>query len=511
MTDWNGRRFHYFVFFLSVALLVATRIVSTSRGLSTGSLDVSTVILKEKLSSSVLVDDEQDYQRTETREHDFSYDKERWEKNPPRIVLLAGPHKTASTTLQDFFEKLTGLSISVKDNDEISITDYPNAEWVWPVGIKKEIDGEFRTLKSPNKFYASLTSFLSGRRAKMYFPSWKDKTEEELNDSRMRIAGYFRSLFGRPWKDGMKIVIGAESFDSLVLSLGENYTAASNRGEETHISPDSGDMIDILLDLLPFEENLNKLDANGHIRTPPLQLEDIEIHINYRTPRIDHVVSIWHQLGRGVNLKKFVMQMGAKRKERKNQRSFYQLNSLALALQFVRKGIKTTIVDMKGVFEMDSKNSTLASARSDIGNNATGTVVGGLQGVVACDILRMGIDNDDPGIFCDDQSKLHLSNYEVPVESKNKKKDKSQRRLTDKQMEDINRVFEEYDCGVWQHLKKYQEQGLLRILYPSDHLFERCKPDNGSPDISFYDSLLKTVEIASQSYGNETITDEDVV
>ena len=199
------------------------------------------------------------------------------------------------------------------------------------------------------------------------------------------------------------------------------------------------------------------------------------------------------------------------RKEPKNQRSFYQLNSLALALQFVRKGIKTTIVDMKGVFEMDSKNSTLASARSDIGNNATGTVVGGLQGVVACDILRMGIDNDDPGIFCDDQSKLHLSNYEVPVESKNKKKDKSQRRLTDKQMEDINRVFEEYDCGVWQHLKKYQEQGLLRILYPSDHLFERCKPDNGSPDISFYDSLLKTVEIASQSYGNETITDEDVV
>ena len=507
MTDWNRRRFYYFVFFLSVALLVATKVISTSRALSAGSLDVSTVILKEKVSSSVLVHDKQDDQQRENRKHDFSYDKEQWEKNPPRIVVLAGPHKTASTTLQNFFEKLTGASISVKDNDKIPIADYPNAEWVWPVGIKKEIDGEFRTLKSPNKFYASLTSFLSGRRAKRYFPKWKGKTEEELKESRMRIADYFRSLFGRPWKDGMKIVIGAESFDSLVLSLGENYTAASYRGEETHISPNSGDMIDALLDLLPFDENLNISDVNGRIRTPPLQLEDIEIHINYRTPRIDHVVSVWHQLGRGVSLKKFVLQMGAKRKERKDQRSFYQLNSLALALQFVSKGIKTTIVDMKGVFEMDFKSST----QSDIENNATGTVISGLQGVIACDILRMGSDGDDPGIFCDDQSKLHLSNYEVPVENKNKKKDKNQRRLTDKQMEDINRVFEEYDCGVWQHLKKYQEQGLLRILYPSEHLFETCKSDNSSPDISFYDSLLKTVEIASQSYGNATMTDDDVV
>ena len=77
-------------------------------------------------------------------------------------------------------------------------------------------------------------------------------------------------------------------------------------------------------------------------------------------------------------------------------------------------------------------------------------------------------------------------------------------------MADINRVFEEYDCGVWQHLKKYQEQGLLRVLYPSEYLFEACKPDESNPDISFYDSLLKAVEIASRSSGSETIMGEDV-
>ena len=495
-TARNDRRLRCFVLYVVVALLVATQILSNSRTLSAGSSYISTVILKDKASVSI---------PTEGK-HDFSYDKERWEKNHPRIVVLAGPHKTASTTLQDFFQKLTGFSISVENDVDTPRTKYPNSEWVWPVGIRSEISGccELKILKSPNKFYATLTSVLSGRRARRYYPKWNSKTEEEVRQSRLRTTNYFRSLFGRPLRDGMKIVIGAESFDSLVLSLGQNHTAASNRGEQTHVSPNSADMIDMFLDFLPFD----KSDANDpHVQ--PLRLEDIEIHVNYRTPRIDHVVSVWHQLGGKTSLKQFVLQMGAK--EVGGEESFYQLNSLALALQFVRKGIRTTIVDMKGVFEMDAKNSTQISTRNGVEINTTGTVVGGLQAVVACEILRMGSEfSNDPGFFCDDQSKLHLSDYEVPVESKNKKKDRNQKQLTDKQMADINRVFEEYDCSVWQHLKKYQEQGLLRVLYPSKHLFEACKPDESNPDISFYDSLLKAVEIASRSSGSETIMGEDV-
>merc|ERR1712150_187582 len=168
--------------------------------------------------------------------------------------------------------------------------------------------------------------------------------------------------------------------------------------------------------------------------------------------------------------------------------------------------------DMKGVFEMDSKSFIQGSTTKGIKNNTMETVVGGLQGVVACDILRMGSeDNDGPGIFCDDQSKLHLPNYEFPVKRSNVKSDKNQKMLTDKQLADINHVYEEYDCGVWQHLKKYQEQGLVRILYPSKHLFETCKPGKSNADISFYNTMLKAAEIASRPSDNETIMDGDVV
>jgi len=277
-----------------------------------------------------------------------------------------------------------------------------------------------------------------------------------------------------------------------VMSLAENHTQASHRGEETHVSPDSSDMIDIFLDFFPWEDNSN---ASNAPRTPPLRLEDIEIQINYRTPRIDHLVSIWHQLGRKKNLKKFVKSLGSTR--RGKETAFYQLNSLALALQFVRKGIKTTIIDMKGVKEKESKNSAQNSSQNNLEEG-----IGGLQGVVACDILKMGDNREATDVFCDDEGILHLSNYNVPVETKNKKKDKSKRRLTDKQMEDINRVYEEYDCGVLKHLKKYQEKGLLRILYPSEHLFETC--NSSSPDISFYDTTLRAQTIASRNSRNET-------
>eukprot|EP00816_Leptocylindrus_hargravesii_P012082 CAMPEP_0196824458 /NCGR_PEP_ID=MMETSP1362-20130617/91900_1 /TAXON_ID=163516 /ORGANISM="Leptocylindrus danicus, Strain CCMP1856" /LENGTH=378 /DNA_ID=CAMNT_0042204719 /DNA_START=399 /DNA_END=1535 /DNA_ORIENTATION=- len=370
-------------------------------------------------------------------------------------------------------------------------------------------------MRSPAKFYATLAAVLSGTATSpdKIFPKWRLKTEEELRELRLRTVDYFRSLFGRPWRDGMKIVIGAENFDSLVLSLGQSRTAASNHGEETHVSPDSANMIDTFLEFLPFDENLNVSDSSDRLRPQPLQLEDIEIHINYRTPRIDHLISCWHQFGGETSLKRFVMQVGAERVDQQNpERNFNQMNSLALALQFVRKGIKTTIVDMKGVFEMDSKSFTQGSTTKGIKNNTMETVVGGLQGVVACDILRMGSeDNDGPGIFCDDQSKLHLPNYEVPVESSNVRNDKNQKMLTDKQLADINHVYEEYDCGVWQHLKKYQEQGLLRVLYPFEHLFETCKPGKSNADISFYNTMLKAAEIASRPSDNETIMDEDVV
>jgi hypothetical protein len=168
----------------------------------------------------------------------------------------------------------------------------------------------------------------------------------------------------------------------------------------------------------------------------------------------------------------------------------YQLNSLGLAMQFVRKGIKTTIVDMAGVSENESKESILGESKDDANN----TIVGGLQGVVACDVLRLGRNNGD---LCDGHSRLHLPSYDRPIVHENKRRERFPRDLTQTQLEEIDRVLKDYDCCVWKHLKKYQSKGILRVLYPSEHRFETCNPER-SRDISFPDTLEKMTEIASQ-------------
>eukprot|EP00533_Pseudo-nitzschia_delicatissima_P002480 CAMPEP_0116105024 /NCGR_PEP_ID=MMETSP0327-20121206/14789_1 /TAXON_ID=44447 /ORGANISM="Pseudo-nitzschia delicatissima, Strain B596" /LENGTH=504 /DNA_ID=CAMNT_0003597357 /DNA_START=146 /DNA_END=1660 /DNA_ORIENTATION=- len=489
----RNRRFQ-FVFFTAVAAFVIVTWCFDTKSLPSGPVGVSTIVVKD---NSKLVNERDN--NNKKRKHDFYYDREIWDRNSPRIALLAGPHKTASTTIQEFFVELTGLTVVVDENTTLLVDEnttqefltpkYSDTEWVWPIGVEEEFGTLFRKLRNARKFYAAFTSFISGRRTGFFLKQSGNQTQNE----REAIANYFRSLFRRPWEDGKKIMIAAESFDSLVIDLQEDFTRASNRGEETHVAPSSSAMIDDILDLLPFENpNTTKaLNVNGNPQNvTPLRLEDIEIQINYRTPRIDHVVSIWHQLGRKHSLREFIVKLGTNRR----QKSFYQLNSLALALQFVRKGIKTTIIDMKGVFENQALNSTSVATENGIERTANNTtrVVGGLLGVVACDILKMG---DTPDLFCD-KSILYLPNFDEPVEPQNTKRDKSFRNLTDVQMDEINRAFEEYDCGVWQHLKKYQEQGLFRILYPSEHLFESCNPDGNTPDISFRETLEKAGTIA---------------
>jgi hypothetical protein len=485
--------------------------------------------------------------KNEYYKHDFSYDHERWENNNngPRIVVLAGPHKTASTTLQDFFANIAGSTISVVANHSNTTTNnditkqqqtlkqeqpHPTVtEWVWPVGVREEYKDRMKVLGSAAKFYATLASFVTGRRKNYYIYRQNNsgKSEQEKEETNAFVVEYYRSLFRRPWEEGKNLVIGAEAFDTLTFGLLNKKAASRQLGEETHVSPDSSQIIDALVDLFPWDTTAAVLSATAtaspdtnnnsigegqsskstgtsSFRTvPPLRLEDIEIHINYRTPRIDHVVSIWHQLGGKKRFSKFLAKP-------QSSQNIYQSNSLALALQFVRKGIKTTIVDMAGAYEHKSRvissnepSSIQDEQHEEEMNSANITVVEGLQGVVACDILQMGRNknqDDGGGLWCDSNSKLYMVGFEQEVTDKNKKSDKNERCLSDGQMQAINRAFEEYDCGVWQHLQKYQEQGLLRILYPSEHLFSTCNLE-GSPDLAFRVLLAKVRKIANNPNG----------
>ncbi len=420
---------------------------------------------KEHSTNEVLV--ASDVEKLKEYKHSFAYDRKTWEQKKPRIAILAGPHKTASTTLQTFFSSVAGSTVRLTNRTiESSHTHEPHSsvtDWVWPLGVSEEYDeesslgGGFKTMK-PAKFYSVLASLISGRRRVVFF---SNKSEKSLDKARE----YHRALFRRPWEEEKNIIIAAEAFDTLVEGLVDEKN--DGRGEDIHVSSTSSEMIDALLDVFPWGETNY---------TSPLRLDDIEVQINYRTPKISHVRSIWHQLGKRTTLRQFLYNDNFRH-------HLYQLNSLALALQFVRRGIKTSILDMRGA----SENSVPENGTdSNVG-------IGGLQGIVACEVLRMGEENG----LCDDQSRLHLPGYKSSLKDMNQKADKNVVNLTPDQLDEISSLLEEYDCSVWQHLQKYQAQGLLRILHPSEDLFGKCEP-NSTTDISFISTMRKVKEVAGQ-------------
>jgi len=467
----------------------------------------------------------------------YGGDDDSWHQHKPKVVILAGPHKTASTTLQSFMVDIAAQKISLYGKEEGGREQKPhpsNQKWVWPLPDQ----GEFKNLGGkgvkPAKAYAPLASYLTGRRTYLFFPHSNldegrhEETIGEWSDQKLAyfatVKDYYQTLFSKVWKNNKNIVIGAEAMDTLVQAIvhqnGYEKDGVTKRvGEALHVSLDADMMIQRLLEMFQFNEddgndatktgvnaavNVNTdttiITTNGRNgRRPPPKLEDFEVHINYRTPRINHVVSIWHQWARGkhrVTLRTFLLDQTNK---------IYQLNSLALALQFARNGIKTTIVDMKGVNEKEERQQL------DVAANSTTTVIGALRGVIACDILQMGSgknetdDNDDNGngkynnidaLWCDEHSRLHLPPPILEFKNKNTKEDSDERNMSDAQLFEIERALVDYDCEVWKHLKPYISKGTLRILYPSERLFSKC--NNDTPEVSFRETLDKIKAIASE-------------
>ena len=503
------------LFYLVSSILVVLMFASTYYEVDWGASSSSGSTKSSSLSSGGM----EDYYR-----HDFSYDANAWEgpRGGPRIVVLAGPHKTASTTLQNFVSLFASSTLNLggtADSPELSRKNrqryeqkrrpHPsNDEWVWPLGYYRDylfedsMGGGLAMLKKGAKQYATLAGILTGRRIRQYMPCLRHLNATECH---RKADTYYRALFRKVWEDegDKNIVIGAEEFDTLVRDL--LHTKQGVTGEDMHVSPMSGPVIDRLLGLFPWDdENNNNHNDNSTTTTsthqrPPLAMEDIEIHVNYRTPRSSHVVSIWHQLGKKTTLRTFLT-------GEKSSANLYQANTLALALQFARKGIKTTIIDMAGVSEHEARQKSEDGTDEDLPSSSSEmTVIGGLQGVVACDILRMGRNNNNTSngktLRCDDESRLHVPGFDQGGEDKNKKHDRNDRDLTDGQVEEIEKLFEAYDCSVWKHLQKYQRSGTLRILYPSERLFGTCSTEDSENQVSFQKTIRGVVEIASRPYG----------
>ena len=409
--------------------------------------------------------------------HDFSYDRGRWDARSPRIAVLAGPHRTASSALRTFFAGQVGTTVALSpETTELSDAERERRphpaldDWVWPVGADAETP--YHQPPGDSESFFVLVMFLMGHVPEEFFPGL---SEEELRspEEMREISFYFRALLRRPWTEGRNLVFGNEFFDIVTRDLWKGGGPVIDGGEKTHTAGSSSKLIDRLLGLLlhPGDEECDPSPC-----PEPLRLEDIEVQINFRSDRIGHLESLWLHAGTDAQFSKYLVDP---------RTDFTAINSLAEALQFVRRGVKTTLVVMEGVRDKEEREAE----ETDSGDGADG-VVGGLVGVVACDILRMGADDG----LCDEKSRLHLPGFvppggqeEEPVVATVGGVDPIMD-LTDDQREAIDTALKKYDCGIWQHLRKYQDEGTFRVLYAPEDLFSGCDPD-GARDIPFRETI----------------------
>ena len=485
-------------------------------------------------------------------------------RNRQRVVILAGPHKAASTTLQTFLYAVAGRTtwIYPRNNPGTGQKEQHPAfwRWTWPVGITPEygmrpetsLSGGGITHMPPAKFHAPLAALATGKAYETFLPRYREKSGNKTEQEAYlgSVTSYYRKLFAVPWRGGNNLVLGSEEFTAMVMALAGDFprkhppldtgwapVATDGVGEARHVDPHSSAMIDRLLSVLPWNATTSGRGGGSEQQQQQQQLElsDIEVHINYRTPRIEHCVSVWHQIHNGTTFREFLAT---------NAKELYVVNSLALALQFVRKGLKTTIVDMSGANaygkEVDAVlahnravdeavktagdeprqeeqppqtmtqrrklrgNGDDSSGNKDDGTSAIitkETVIGGQEGIIACDILRIGSREETEGLgpgrggpgnfrgYCDAQSRLHLRGSETMPAFKtvdsNRKEDPHPRDVSTEEFLRMDDLLREYDCGVWRQLAPYKEKGLLRVLYPSGDLFQNCGDDTRSEDMGF--------------------------
>jgi hypothetical protein len=268
------------------------------------------------------------------------------------------------------------------------------------------------------------------------------------------VTEYYRDLFAVPWSEGKNLIIGTEAFTTLVWTL----PGVSNGGEARHVDPYADEMLDRLLNVLPTSN-------------------DIEVNVDYRRSRIQNTISLWHRYHNGKTLREFLAN---------DSNHLSLINSLALALQFVRKGLKVTLVDSEGTKAFQEANDTY--------NEDIDHFVGvGYTPVVACDILKIANETSTgptQTTYCDAKSRLHHSNLHfrgTKMPPILKRRDPQSRDVSDAELEQIGAIIEEYDCGIWKYLQAYQTKGLLRVLYQSENLFANCKNNDDGRTLSFAD------------------------
>jgi hypothetical protein len=357
-----------------------------------------------------------------------------------RVILLAGPHKTASSSIQQ------NMLMWLNDKEDYFGTGLAK-NWAWPSPIST-----FR------KHGCNLSE------SKIFYPwihALSSLTERRENTpcadvySREEMIGLYKKEFEEWWRKGYSLVIASEAMD-LVPRV--KY---------------SGALLQNIIHQQPW------YTSNGNRRSTFLgKDDDITVVVNYRSPRSSHLISSWHQCCMtSMSFHDYLLSL---------KESRLVLDSLRLAKICLDQGLRVVLVDMAGV----TKNDV------DISNVIACDVLGA-ECTKQKHFLNSKQERSLPGAeytkhanFLDSKDKTIVANV--------KTHSNTNLNVTDDQVKQIDAVIRRYDCNFVSLIENEKFQ--ILYAYAIQEVFDQCKTNGGEELVtSRKDMVQRIISIAKNT------------
>ena len=192
-----------------------------------------------------------------------------------------------------------------------------------------------------------------------------------------------------------------------------------------------------LIDLMPWNADKTLNGTNS----------DLTVVVTYRTPRVDQLISLWHQQvnGKGMTFKEWL---------ENSKDPLHSIDTLHLVSEYLAQGLKVVLIDSRGCSKL----------QYDINN------------VFACAVLKVPCSTDKK-----------LAGWGLDPALKNVRTGKGKLNITEKKLDEIEKSFKMFEC---QYLSLLSNEN-LSLLYPK-YLLKNFRECPSIPSMTKED-MMKTI------------------
>ena len=331
-------------------------------------------------------------------------------KAQQRVCILAGPHKTGTSSIQTNLYRWSRETIKF-DDAKFQPLAKPIIRWIWPVPTKiAEVENSDAKAWgwTPSKVFYPMMEVL--RDSKDYVNSERALYKKYSGEE---ILGMYKETIGSYWNQGYDVAFGTEAMD-VIVKVPEG--ASIVRNISMHILPDSigGDQVTVV--------------------------------VVYRSPKIKHLISMWHQnCNKPTSENKFHQWITG------TDNTFGSLDSLGMVDMFLKEtDWKVALIDLDGV----------GRDGYDISNFVACVVLGEV-----CTGKRLkGLNGGDPVVT-------------------NVRGDKRPPNVPNRTLDEMESILQTYDCnypnilgGKYERLEIFYPDSMLKILSACEKMGEKDFP-----------------------------------